>query len=431
MKRYDSPGGLAWSVTSGGRMALAGSSARKWLLQFVRLAVTVAAIAYVIGQVQWKDRLVEAGQPPRWGWIEYRDQGRPLFHESNGAVIPLPENVETIRADTPGALSVVPGLITLLKGVDPWLMLLAVVGLPLGVFPLTLRWQWLLRTHGLDPGYLETLRLTLIGQFTNNVLPGSTGGDLVKGVCIYRRAQGKRMAAVMTVFIDRVVGLISLMLVGAVSILMQAHRSELEGPAQLVQWVLLVIFVGSALFFSRRIRNLLRIGDLLDKLPFNEHLRRVDDSLFHYRHHLGTVVKTVAISLVVHIYTLSVVYLLGRSLGLDVEYVSYLVFLPVIFTVGAVVPAIAGLGVLEGLFQKFFSLPGIGATPSSAVALCVLFRITTLVASLPGALPTYRELKRKPTPGERAAVEEAAELAHESTADLELIPGPAELRTAC
>ena len=67
---------------------------------------------------------------------------------------------------------------------------------------------------------------------------------------------------------------------------------------------------------------------------------------------------------------------------------------------GSFLPSIGGLGVLEGLFQRFFGM--VGVAPASAVALCVLYRIAQLIASLPGAIPAYREWSAK---GVRAITE--------------------------
>src|SRR5690606_41348092 len=42
------------------------------------------------------------------------------------------------------------------------------------------RWLMLMRCRGLDPGYLKSLRLNLVGLFFNFCMPGMTGGDLIK-----------------------------------------------------------------------------------------------------------------------------------------------------------------------------------------------------------------------------------------------------------
>ena len=78
------------------------------------------------------------------------------------------------------------------------------------------RWWWLLRVNGLDVSLGETIRLTWIGVFFNNVMPGQTGGDAVKAVYIVRRCPDGRIPALMSVIVDRILGLGSLALLGAI-----------------------------------------------------------------------------------------------------------------------------------------------------------------------------------------------------------------------
>ncbi|MFO0945858.1 MAG: lysylphosphatidylglycerol synthase transmembrane domain-containing protein [Planctomycetota bacterium] len=221
------------------------------------------------------------------------------------------------------------------------------------------------------------------------MLPGSTGGDFIKGLCIYRRTPGKRVAAVMTVLVDRVVGLISLMIIGTVAALIQADDGDLKGISQTSSWILGAIMGGGAIFFSARLRKLLKVAEIVERLPFKKRIKEVDQSVFHYRNHLWMLGGNVAISFLIHATTIFCIYLVGRSLQLTIPLMFYFEALPVIFTAGAFFPAIGGLGILESLFAHFFV--GQGATASSAVALCILYRLMILVGSLPGAIFTYRE----------------------------------------
>lgn len=307
-----------------------------------------------------------------------------MFRVEGGSSIPLSPEEKTARF--------VPGFLTLIKGLNLWLFSGVVLAYPVHYLFVARRWQWLLRTHALDPGFWQALRLTWIGILMNNVFPSSTGGDLVKGWCIFRRAPVKRLPAVMTVLVDRVLGLVSLMLIGTIAIILQTGRPELAGISRTASTVLLAILVSGLVFFSGRLRRLLRVEEIVARLPMSRQIQNLDNSLFHYRQHLGVLGKCVAISMAVHIWTIVAIYYLAIALGVHIKLVDFFIFMPIIWTSGAVAPTIAGLGVIELLFQQFFSMPGVGATPSSAVALCVLYRITVLLSALPGAVPTYQEL---------------------------------------
>lgn len=353
----------------------------------MRWGVTLAAIAYVVSNITWRDRLLisEDGagktQVAVWGWEEEGANGQAFLRAENGKIYPIPLEH---RAEV-----FVPGFWSLMKGINLRLLFLAVAVYPATVLLLAWRWQFLLKTHNLDPGYIEALRLNWIGLFTNLVLPGSSGGDLIKGFCIYRRAPRKRLAAVMTVFLDRVVGLISLMLVGTIAVLLQADVPELHDASFYASCLLLTILVAGLIFFSGRLRRLVRVAEIIERLPFGSKIKQVDDTVFHYRNHIPMLFGNVVISFCIHIITFFCVYWLGLSLDLKIPLIYYFAALPVIFTMGAVVPAPGGLGVLESMFMYFFSLHG--ATASSAVALCILYRLMTIIAALPGSIFTYRE----------------------------------------
>lgn len=372
--------------------------------------VTIAAVVYVFSQITWQDRLLSAsGGAGQWGWL-VRDQGMDYFAPLEGDRIPL--NAET-KKDL-----FIPGFVTLLRGLNVWLFAAVILVFPLQYLIAARRWQWLLQTHDLDPGFIEALRLTWIGILMNTVLPSSTGGDLVKGWSIYRRTPGKRVPAVMTVLFDRVMGLISLLLIGTIAAMFQPPIPGIAATSRFVSGTLLFIIIGALVFFSGRIRRALRIDDLLSRIPMGKAIKRLDDSLFHYRAYPVVLAKCVAISFLVHFWTIVSVYFISQALGLNAPFSSFLIFLPIIFTGGALLPSIAGLGVIEGLFQQFFALVGMSA--SSSVALCVLYRVMMLVGAIPGAIPTFQEFSTNGVPILSETTDEFLEEAEESDAATDL-----------
>ncbi len=99
----------------------------------------------------------------------------------------------------------------------PWMIgaiLLTVVGTLLSF----LRWYFLVKAQELPFTMFDALRLGLIGTFFNFLIPGAVGGDLVKAALIARE-QSKRLIAVSTIVVDRIVGLLGLLvLTGLIAI---------------------------------------------------------------------------------------------------------------------------------------------------------------------------------------------------------------------
>jgi hypothetical protein len=84
------------------------------------------------------------------------------------------------------------------------------------------RWRMLLAVQGIHITLWESVRLTYIGWFFNNWLPGATGGDFVKAFYIARQTHHKP-EAITTVFLDRLIGLIAMCMLGAAAVAVCYH----------------------------------------------------------------------------------------------------------------------------------------------------------------------------------------------------------------
>ncbi|MBY0589547.1 flippase-like domain-containing protein [bacterium] len=360
------------------------SSIRGLVWNLLRLGVTLAAVWYVVTQITWHDRLIIDGQVFE-GWARKQGQDR-ILTTFDGRPMPIPAGA----LQEGGTTQYVPGILSIF-GTIKFGYLLGALALFFGALFLgSIRWQWLMQSHGINPGLWQVTRINWMGYLSNNVLPGSTGGDLVKAVSIARRSPGKKTAAVMTVLLDRVVGFVSVILLGGIGVGIKYFRDgAIDSSGRLVLLMASVVLVGGTFFFSRRVRKILRVSDILDRIPLGQAIKKVDDAVFHYHRHKWQLTKCIGMGLLVWICTIIAIYLLGQSVAMPTALIDYFIFSPIIFTAGAVFPSIAGLGVLEGLFQTLFGMAG--APAASAVAVSLLYRLNGLVVSLPGAIPLFQE----------------------------------------
>lgn len=276
------------------------------------------------------------------------------------------------------------------------------------------RWTLLLRAQGLHVGLARTFRLTFIGFFFNNVVPGLTGGDLVKGVMIARDHPGRGAAAVSTVIADRVIGIIVLALLSACVLLFTFTRYEEAAMG-------IFLFLGSislavVLFFSRRVRRFLKLDALLRRLPGSRILKRLDEAFLLYRSRKRAVGWAVLLSLVAHVCNILSIYLMGTDLGVDRSaglegppLVAYAATVPIILIVSSVPLLPGGWGLGELMYGYFFRTVGVRNIGLS-VGLSVLNRASILLWSLLGGafLVTHRR--------------EAREALHQAEEDIENEP---------
>jgi len=271
------------------------------------------------------------------------------------------------------------------------------------------RWQVLLRAQGIFVGFFEAMRLTFIGFFFNNVVPGLTGGDVVKAVMIARAHKGRGPDAVSTVIVDRAIGLLVLAAMAAVVLLFSFSRYP-----TIASWVFLSLAaatLGICLFMSRRIRKLFRIDRLLNLLPGSDALKRLDRAFLLYRTRRPEMIFCLAISAVSHVFNVLSVWFLGMDLGVDPDHglqqpalLTYAVVVPIIMIVSAVPVLPGGWGVGEAAFGYFFRTVGI-RNLSLAVGLSVLHRVSMLLWSLLGGVFLF--LSRREA---REAMHEARQL---------------------
>ncbi|MFT5289819.1 MAG: hypothetical protein ACI8QS_003478 [Planctomycetota bacterium] len=272
--------------------------------------------------------------------------------------------------------------------------LLIALGLLLCIY----RWRLLLAIAGCPASLLETARLTLLGYFFNLVMPGMTGGDLIKGVVVARNNPKRRTDALVSIVVDRVIGLLALMALTGVTLLVAGEEfSELRLPI----WGLVVAVFGGALIYANpRLRALFRVEQILQKLPLGDKLQALDRAAVIYLRHPVKLAIAGLLSLGNHTFIILGVWVFGRSFGVDAESVSlgeFFVVVPVANIVGALPLAPGGWGLGEAVYKGLFER--IGASGALGVATSVTFRLTQLGFGLLGGvyllLPSGRQAVRE------------------------------------
>ena len=259
-------------------------------------------------------------------------------------------------------------------GLAAWVFLLLIV---------SLRWKILLDAVGIPTSFGRSLRLCFIGYFFNNVMPGLTGGDILRAVFVTRGLSENRTRAAMSVLVDRVIGLFALVMIAAVVLTwlrFQDNWGAIPSLARVARGVYLVVGVaalGGAIYLSRRARNFLRFDALLKRLPAQERLGLIDDSLTIYRERPWATARAVFLSFPIHLCGIFTFFCMGLALGAPLGFADELVIYPVVQTVSSIPIAPAGWGIGEGLYGFFFQQ--YGSLFTLGVDVSILFRLCTQV----------------------------------------------------
>jgi uncharacterized protein (TIRG00374 family) len=247
------------------------------------------------------------------------------------------------------------------------------------------RWRLLLRTQGIPVTGREAVSLTFLGNFFNQVVPGGlVGGDILKAVYA---ARGRERAAhaVVSVFVDRVLGLFGTVVLACVALLPRWGDPRFHGHALMAYGVLVAGTIGGAAVLSRRVRAALRMEAWLPRVPFvGSFLREVDEAVLSFRERKRVVLGGLAVSVGIHVGWCVANALLGTMLGVDMEFTDWFAVIPPILIV-AVVPLLpGGWGLGEASYAFFLGLLGVPAAP--AVAVSILGRSIQMLCALPGGI---------------------------------------------
>jgi glycosyltransferase 2 family protein len=246
------------------------------------------------------------------------------------------------------------------------------------------RWRMLGRVQGYDGPLGAFVAYYFIGMFFNLVLPTSVGGDVVRVWYLANRdgtgpRQGRRMAALVCVLAERINGVLVLVALACVA--------ALFSPTPLPAWISgSVAAIGCA-----AVGGVLALP-LLDRLfkqypHFGEqprllHLRRLLSGALAYRAHLGMVSAVTALSLVVQVGNIVVVWLIGEALGLAIPPWYYGVLVPLVTLLTLLPISVNGMGLREAGTALLLAPLSIGE--ADAVTLSFLTFAVYTAASLVG-----------------------------------------------
>jgi hypothetical protein len=203
------------------------------------------------------------------------------------------------------------------------------------------------------------------------------GGDAVKTYYLYKQT-GRGMHTLSSVFMDRYIGLFSLMAVGLVAY--PFGFKYLSGSW--IEWLLPLIVLA---FISVSFTVIgLRLGS---RFKFLDDIYGYIHSYRRRKHILG---KAFLLSFAGHLCSIGSVYFIAVGLGEHVSYLVLLIFIPIIATLSAVPLSISGLGIREA--STVLLLGTVGVEADKATAISFAWFLSVAVGGLAG---TYEYLRAK------------------------------------
>lgn len=257
------------------------------------------------------------------------------------------------------------------------------------LFACTIRWLLLLKTQNFNITFPRAFALYFIGHFFSSFMPGATSGDLIKAVYVARETPDKKTEVVSTVFIDRILGLLGLIIL---AVLMMSFRLDFFLAHHATRMALvfnLVMLAGTILgAFVVFGRNLAEKWTFFSQLEERTRLGVIITKAYKAFHlcirNPGVLSKTIALSVLNHVIIVCVIYCIGISIGVKLRFVDYLTVFPVINAIAGLPVTPGGLGMREG--AAIYILGALSVPAPAALALSLLVYLTTLFWAMIGGM---------------------------------------------
>jgi len=280
------------------------------------------------------------------------------------------------------------------------LFAVALISYMLGQVIVACRWRLLLRVQRISLSIPTALRLQFIGLYYNNFMPSSVGGDLLRAWYVTKHTDRKFEAA-LSVFVDRVIGLLSTLVIAGFfyAVFLLGSQTSLprdgedkngsigffsrhESDILVLACVFVAIFCVMLLIKPCRLRLLAMWSRL--RMQCAAILSKTRRAFILYCTSPLTILAAFGLTVVMQVGVITSFWLVGRSMGIQASVKYYYVFFTLTWVFGAIPVSVGGVGVVEGGLVALFDIVGVPEVLAFALAICQ--RTVWMIASLPGGV---------------------------------------------
>jgi len=274
----------------------------------------------------------------------------------------------------------IPNLISQISIVaTKWYILVIFVGL-VQTYISAIRWIEVSKILNLDFSKNCAIKYTFLGQFFNQLLPTSIGGDAAR---IWLASEdGNPLRRVTTsVICDRIVGMAVVFFIGLLAIIFMPEpmRSRIIGFPNII--IISLIFQLLALIFFYYGNSL---SDRLIKIKFIKTAGLLLRDMWLVFFSGFRSLRVIIFSALIQLMIIVSVYIFGFGLNAGLTFSSAVFLVPIIMLVAMVPISFAGWGVREASMVLGLSLAGVSAT--NALAISIMFGFTQVILGFPGGI---------------------------------------------
>lgn len=291
-------------------------------------------------------------------------------------------------------------VVTQITSVNLYWFLLSILIFTLSNILGSIQWYLLLKIKGINLSLSKIVSFYYVGLFFNNLLVGYIGGDAIR-IYDVSKSTGNSSDTISAVFFDRFIGFAVLTTMALVAAL---YRINLfSSYAVLIAiiiifsyWVILFI-----LFFNEKIiKKLSWLIRLILPPKIKLKVKEIYLGINTFKHHKKALLKIIIISVVIQNLRILVHFTSAHSIGVKINIIYFIIFIPVIALLASLPISIGGIGVRESSGIALFSQ--IWNSHADIVAFEFLAFLIGIISTIPGGIifMLRKEVNQPTTNGE-------------------------------
>ena len=247
------------------------------------------------------------------------------------------------------------------------------------------RWDALLKAKEIYIPFFTIIKIYFLSSFWGTFLPSSVAPDAIK-VYVARKYNSNVSDVLSSVVVDRITGLFSLSSLAFLSVLAIFWLRRAQASLSILLVVLVILFFTLLLVFFDRLplKKLLSYFRYTRENVLWNFLVKFYNSCKDYKTSKTVLFKVLLVSFINHTLAILTIYVISLSIGLQISILYLFVFVPLVNFLILIPISLGGIGIQEGAFVYFLLQTGMSTQEALTVAL--IFRVLTIIASLPGGV---------------------------------------------
>lgn len=243
-------------------------------------------------------------------------------------------------------------ILIILRTTKMWLLSLGFLLYFLNVVIMSYRLKRVMTVQNIQLPLKDVTRLSLIGLFFTNFMPTAIRGDVAKAYYT-AKSTDKKLGSFTSIFMDRMLGLFSFITLATFALVFYGKNIENRVIIWAVSLMLVTALLALIILLNKNVAQKLRfILTMLRFVRLDTKLREIYEAIASYRHHRRIVIQAFYISLICQVLSISVIYLLAKSISVNVPLMVLFLVVPIIATL-SMLPSLNGLGIREGAYVYF------------------------------------------------------------------------------